>query len=89
MGAAQTAFVGFRLVSNDLLHSLAHSHWEHGAPVLGQNSICPGRTSFPEGSLGASMTIDFTGQLVWAMESRYLVKHCSVALEMYGDEINI
>lgn len=41
MGAAQTAFVGFRLVSDDLLHSLAHSHWEHGVPGSGQNSDFP------------------------------------------------
>ena len=33
MGTAQTAFVGFRLVSSNLLHSLAHSPWEYGGPV--------------------------------------------------------
>lgn len=52
MGAAQTAFVGFRLVSDDLLHSLAHSHWEHGVPGSGQNSDFPRKNFLPRKELG-------------------------------------
>lgn len=89
MGAALTTFVGFRLVSSDFLHSFTNSYWEHGAALSGQNSIFPGRTSSPERSLGTSMMVDFMGQLGWAMVSRYLVKYHSVALETFGDEINI